>query len=62
MKKLLAILLTLALGLSLAACGGTGTDTTGGGTEDGGDSSGESACRVAMICDSSISDGGWGMS
>ena len=62
MKKLLAILLTLAMSLSLAACGGTGTDTTGGGTEDGGDSSGESACRVAMICDSSISDGGWGMS
>ena len=53
MKKLLAILLTLAMSLSLAACGGT---------EDGGDSSGESACRVAMICDSSISDGGWGMS
>ena len=62
MKKLLAILLTLAMSLSLAACGGTGTDTTGGGTEDGGDSSGESAYRVAMICDSSISDGGWGMS
>ena len=62
MKKLLAILLTLAMSLSLAACGGTGTDTTGGGTDDGGDSSGESACRVAMICDSSISDGGWGMS
>ena len=65
MKKLLALLLALAMCLSLAACGGTDTDTSGGdtsGEDAGGDASGEATYRVAMICDSSISDGGWGMS
>ena len=65
MKKLLALLLTLAMCLSLAACGGTDTDTSGGdasGEDAGGDAPGEATYRVAMICDSSISDGGWGMS
>ena len=36
MKKLLAILLTLAMSLSLAACGGTGTHPTRRGPEDSG--------------------------
>ena len=64
MKKLLALLLTLVMCLSLAACGGSGTDTSGTDTSSGetGEDSGDSSYRVAMICDSSISDGGWGMS
>lgn len=64
MKKLLALLLTLVMCLSLAACGGSGTDTSGTDTSSGetGEDSGNSSYRVAMICDSSISDGGWGMS
>ena len=64
MKRLLALLLTLVMCLSLAACGGSGTDTSGTDTSSGetGEDSGDSSYRVAMICDSSISDGGWGMS
>ena len=67
MKKFLALLLALALALSLAACGGNsggGGDTGGGGSDAGGDAGGGSegkSYKVAMICDSSISDGGWGM-
>lgn len=62
MKKIFALLLSLAMVLSLAACGGTETTTT---TEGGGDDTGADSgktYKVAMICDSSISDGGWGMS
>ena len=57
MKKLLALLLTLVMCLSLAACGGSGTDTSGTDTSSGetGEDSGDSSYRVAMICDSSIS-------
>ena len=85
MKKLLALLLCVAMVLSLAACtgntttsGDTTTDTssdtttdtadTGSDTADTGDTAQDTASdggktyRVAMICDSSISDGGWGMS
>lgn len=35
MKKLLALLLTLVMCLSLAACGGSGTDTSGTDTSSG---------------------------
>lgn len=63
MKKLFALLLSLAMVLSLAACGGGGGDTA---ADDGGaqteESGGDKEYKVAMICDSSISDGGWGMS
>ena len=82
MKKLLALLLVLALVFSLAACAST-TEQTNTNTSDTTDSSdtaetsdtsdtaetdGETETapagdyKVAMICDSSISDGGWGMS
>ncbi len=75
MKKLLALLLALTMVLSLGACGNKTTTTegdtntgdtstgdtgdTGTGSEGGAESTG---LKVAMICDSSISDGGWGMS
>ena len=51
MKKLLALLLTLVMCLSLAACGGSGTDTSGTDTSSGetGEDSGDSSYRVAMI-------------
>ena len=66
MKKIFALILTLAMVLSLAACGGgnSGSGTSGDGATppaDGGGSSGGKTYKVAMICDSSISDGGWGM-
>ena len=51
MKKILALILALAMVLSLAACGGA---------EAGADESGNKTYKVAMICDSSINDGGWG--
>ena len=68
MKKIFALILTLAMVLSLAACGGgnsgsgSGTPSGGGASApaDGGGSDGKTY-KVAMICDSSISDGGWGM-
>ena len=55
MKKLLALLLTLVMCLSLAACGGSGTDTSGTDTSSGetGEDSGDSSYRVAMICSAS---------
>lgn len=72
MKKFLALILALAMALSLAACGGNGGASTGtGDAGSGSGSSGDSGSagggdsgktyKVAMICDSSISDGGWGM-
>ena len=60
MKKLFALLLTLALSLSLAACGqkpaenGSASGSAPAASGDG------KTYQVAMICDSSISDGGWG--
>ena len=57
MKKFLALILALAMALSLVACGGE--ETPAGGEQAGGE--GEKTYKVAMICDSSISDGGWGM-
>ena len=57
MKKFLALLLALAMTLSLVACGGnTGADQNN--DADAGD--GEKVYKVGMICDSSINDGGWG--
>lgn len=74
MKKILALALTLAMVLSLAACGGNSSSNnaststpadnasssapSGGGTSAPADSG--KTYKVAMICDSSISDGGWG--
>ena len=57
MKKFLALLLALAMTLSLVACGGnTNTD----GDDANANTDGEKVYKVAMICDSSINDGGWG--
>ena len=65
MKKIFALILTLAMVLSLAACGGgnsgSGSSGDGGATPPAGGSSDGKTYKVAMICDSSISDGGWGM-
>ena len=52
MKKFLALILALAMALSLMACGQKDAPADGG--ADG------KQYKVAMICDSSISDGGWG--
>lgn len=67
MKKLLALFLALSMTLALAACGGTpsGSTPSGGASSSaapsggGADNTGKTY-KVAMICDSSISDGGWG--
>lgn len=79
MKKLLALLLSLVMILSLAACSSGAEETvaeepaaqTEASGEEAAEPAEESAAepaeegkeyKVAMICDSSISDGGWGMS
>ena len=66
MKKFLAMLLALVMTLSLVACGGN-TNTNGDGGNDANNDAnndagtdGEKTYKVAMICDSSINDGGWG--
>ena len=62
MKKIFALILTLAMVLSLAACGGGNSGSgDGGATPPAGGSGDGKTYKVAMICDSSISDGGWGM-
>ena len=58
MKKFLALLLAFAMSLALVACGEKKDDTK---TDGDGAADGEKTYKVAMICDSSISDGGWGM-
>ena len=70
MKKILALLLALVMVLGLVACAGdTNTNTTDDSTTNQTDttdttdtSDSTKEYKVAMICDSSISDGGWGMS
>lgn len=56
MKKLLALVLSAAMVLSLAACGGSADN---GGSDAGSDASGASH-KVGFILNSSINDGGWG--
>ena len=56
MKKFLAMLLALAMMLTLVACGGNDTPAADDGTGD----DAAKTYKVAMICDSSINDGGWG--
>ncbi|MBQ9346142.1 MAG: BMP family protein, partial [Oscillibacter sp.] len=62
MKKALALLLSFAMVLALTACGGGASNGGESGAADGGDTGADSGkvYKVAMICDSSISDGGWG--
>lgn len=58
MKKFLALILALAMMLTLVACGG---DTAADGDGDAADGDADAKTyKVAMICDSSINDGGWG--
>ena len=62
MKKFLALMLALVMALSLVACGSKpagGDSNTGDGTGDA-NTDGDKVYKVAMICDSSINDGGWG--
>ena len=59
MKKFLALLLALAMTLSLVACGGNNNAATDG-DDANANTDGEKVYKVAMICDSSINDGGWG--
>ena len=56
MKKVLALILVLATVLVMTACGSNNAATPAGDS-----STGNTTYKVAMICDSSISDGGWGM-
>ena len=53
MKKLMALLLAVVMLVSLAGCGKKEAEPA---------ADGDKVYKVAMICDSSISDGGWGMS
>lgn len=54
MKKMLAMILALTMALSLVACGGKPAE------QEKPNDSQEKTYRIAMICDSSINDGGWG--
>ena len=61
MKKLISLLLVVCLALTLTACGAkkpaaSGTDTSAAPSAD----TNAKVYKVAMICDSPISDGGWG--
>ena len=58
MKKFLALLLALAMMLTLVACGGG--DAAADGDGDAAADGDAKTYKVAMICDSSINDGGWG--
>lgn len=73
MKKVLALILALAMAMSLAACGSPATTTPADSTSPDASAPAESEApadssepvsgktyKVAMVCDSSISDGGWG--
>jgi len=60
MKKLLALLLSLAMVFSLVACGGNDDSSSGDSGDAGsGDAGTEEKVKVAWICNSSIADGGW---
>lgn len=63
MKKFLALILALAMTTALTACGGDSTTppASSGGSAGTGEPAAGKEYKVAMICDSSISDGGWGM-
>lgn len=67
MKKILALVLALSMTLALAACGSSTTPAASGSGTASGSTSGSASgsaggktYKIAMVCDSSISDGGWG--
>lgn len=64
MKKVFALILALVMTASLAACGSSGAASTpaasGGASAPAASAPADKVYKVGMICDSSISDGGWG--
>ena len=66
MKKLLALFLVLAMAFSLVACAAPAAEEApvveDAPAEEAAPAEEGKVYKVAMICDSSISDGGWGMS
>jgi basic membrane protein A len=58
MKKLLSVTLAIVMILSLIACGGSAANTSAPAADN--NAAAAKTYKVAMICDSSISDGGWG--
>ena len=61
MKKLFALMLVAVMVLSMAACESSPAGSAAPAAQSGDQAEAESKVyKVAMICDSSISDGGWG--
>ena len=65
MKRVLALILALVMALALTACGNNAPATTesaapGASTDESAAPAEGKTYKVAMVCDSSISDGGWG--
>lgn len=61
MKRIFVLLMTAAMILSLAACGSTAPAAgSASGSAAGSAAAGGKTYKMAMVCDSSISDGGWG--
>lgn len=67
MKKLFALILVIAMAFSVVACAAPAAEETApaeesAAAEEAAPAEEGKVYKVAMICDSSISDGGWGMS
>ena len=60
MKKILSLLLAVCLALALTACGGAAKESAAPDASAAASGTPAKTYKVAMICDSAISDGGWG--